>query len=54
MDKCLEEIESHEQDILCLSDKMQDILKNSDDIYNAYKTSPAFTIYQKYDMEQYS
>ena len=36
----LKEIESHEQDLSCLSDEMQNILKNSDEIIKAYKTSP--------------
>ena len=36
----LREIESHEDDLSCLSDKMLHILKKSDEIMKAYKTSP--------------
>jgi len=36
----LKEIESHEENLQCLSDKMQQILKKSDQISKAYKTSP--------------
>lgn len=36
----LREIESHEEDTSILSDKMQDILKNSDRILAEFKTSP--------------
>eukprot|EP01084_Bolivina_argentea_P069281 126091_1 len=36
----LKEIESHEEDISCLSEDMQNILRNSEEIINEFKTSP--------------
>ena len=38
--KALREIESHEEDTSFLSEKMREILKNSDEILREFKTSP--------------